>query len=166
MRYKYNFLLYIILRYPNDLAWYIPLSKSFIRKSPVVSKFHRFLVDESDQVRVFTVCLMLKFSVYTIYSDITSRLKLVWIWLYLTQNVYVLWFEGCQADWQMFQITGLFCFLLLSRNVTYCTCTVRTCSWYWVELSNNSQLICEYNILCIWMYVELGCTYNGIPQTS
>ena len=37
-------------RYPDQLAWYVPLSKAFIRKSPEVSKFHRFLVDESDQV--------------------------------------------------------------------------------------------------------------------
>ncbi|CAI7989852.1 RNA cytosine C(5)-methyltransferase NSUN2 [Geodia barretti] len=35
--------------YPDQLAWYVPLSKAFIRKSPDVSKFHRFLVDESDQ---------------------------------------------------------------------------------------------------------------------
>ena len=37
-------------RYPDQLAWHVPLSKAFIRKSPEVSKFHRFLVDESDQV--------------------------------------------------------------------------------------------------------------------
>ena len=40
----------LVCRYPDQLAWYVPLSKAFIRKSPDVSKFHRFLVDESDQV--------------------------------------------------------------------------------------------------------------------
>ena len=47
-----------VYRYPDNLAWHIPLSRAFIRKSPEVSKFHRFLVDESDQVQqtLLTAC--------------------------------------------------------------------------------------------------------------
>ncbi len=41
-----------VCRYPGDLAWSVPLSKKFIRKSPLVSKFHAFLVRENEQVTV------------------------------------------------------------------------------------------------------------------
>lgn len=40
----------VVCRYPGDLAWSVPLSKKFIRKSPLASKFHSFLVRENEQV--------------------------------------------------------------------------------------------------------------------
>lgn len=41
---------YWLLRYPDDLAWHVSLSKKFIRKSPLAKKFHNFLVKENEQV--------------------------------------------------------------------------------------------------------------------
>lgn len=37
-------------RYPHNLAWHVSLTRKFIRKSPLVSKFHAFLVHENEQV--------------------------------------------------------------------------------------------------------------------
>ena len=41
---------WLLLRYPDDLAWHVSLSKKFIRKSPLAKKFHNFLVKENEQV--------------------------------------------------------------------------------------------------------------------
>ncbi|XP_064398499.1 RNA cytosine-C(5)-methyltransferase NSUN2-like isoform X2 [Halichondria panicea] len=35
--------------YPNNFAWHVPLTRKFIRKSPLMSKFHSFLVKENEQ---------------------------------------------------------------------------------------------------------------------
>ena len=40
-----------LARYPDRLAWQVDLTKKFVRKSPLLSKFHRFLVRENEQVR-------------------------------------------------------------------------------------------------------------------
>ena len=41
-----------VCRYPDRLAWHIPLTRRFIRKSPVLEQFHRFLVNETELVCV------------------------------------------------------------------------------------------------------------------
>ena len=45
----------VAIRYPDDLAWHVSLSKKFIRKSPLAKKFHNFLVKENEQVMNITI---------------------------------------------------------------------------------------------------------------
>ncbi len=54
---KYAAQIYISLRYPNNFAWHVPLTRKFIRKSPLMSKFHSFLVKENEQVRLVPIPL-------------------------------------------------------------------------------------------------------------
>ena len=46
----------IVRRYPDRLAWHIPLTRRFIRKSPLLEQFHQFLVNETELVCV-CVCV-------------------------------------------------------------------------------------------------------------
>lgn len=38
------------LRYPDELAWHTNLSRKILRKSPLLEKFHQFLVSETESV--------------------------------------------------------------------------------------------------------------------
>lgn len=44
------FLVHVFSRYPGELAWQINLTRRFIRRSGVVSNFHKFLIHESEMV--------------------------------------------------------------------------------------------------------------------
>ena len=43
-------IVFILLRYPDQLAWHTFLSRTQIRRAPQLEKFHRFLIAEVESV--------------------------------------------------------------------------------------------------------------------
>lgn len=41
-------------RYPDEQAWHTNMSRKIIRKSPLLEKFHQFLVSETESVSQHT----------------------------------------------------------------------------------------------------------------
>lgn len=39
-----------MFRYPDEQAWHTNMSRKIIRKSPLLEKFHQFLVSETESV--------------------------------------------------------------------------------------------------------------------
>lgn len=40
----------VLSRYPDEQAWHTNMSRKIIRKSPLLEKFHQFLVSETESV--------------------------------------------------------------------------------------------------------------------
>lgn len=40
----------ITSRYPDEQAWHTNMSRKIIRKSPLLEKFHQFLISETESV--------------------------------------------------------------------------------------------------------------------
>lgn len=43
-------IMFYVRRYPDELAWQTNMSRKIIRKSPLLEKFHQFLVSETESV--------------------------------------------------------------------------------------------------------------------
>jgi len=87
--------MWLIARYPDELAWQLDLDRMLIRQNDRLKRLHQFLVQETESVRVLIEYLYIVVcELWTASNVVTIKLLCFWVW--------ETYFVGFSVPWKHF----------------------------------------------------------------